>query len=179
LSIFKRLLALLLLLVCPLSAADQSAERYHHRIEEIIDFGAAVAFKDGSNWDIAPGDAYKTIGWEKGDLLIVTLNHSWFSSQPYCITNLSKSLSVKAYLKQPPVPFGPAANWIVGIDKNAGVLLLQDGSRWKAAPGDLDILRQWKINHFIIFGYNDSYFASHEYILINASSKQHIQALAF
>ena len=153
--------------------------KYYHKLNAVTNYGDCIEFEDGSNWKIASHDASKILSWRRDDPLVVTPNHSWFSPFNYCITNQATGAFVKANLFLAPISFGPFTHWVVAFDKYSGHLFLEDGSSWKIRPSDWYLFDDWKINDFIILGYNDSWLSSHEYILINVNMNHHIQANPF
>lgn len=159
--------------------ASQQTYKFYHWINAIINYGDCIEFEDGSNWKISPSDAYKVISWRKDDPVIVTPNHTWFSHYNYSITNQTNGASVEANLFLAPISFGPYTHWIVALDKFSDHLFLEDGSSWKIAFEDRQFFDEYAINDFIIIGHNDTWFTSHNYILINVNMNNHIRAYSF
>ena len=52
---------------------------YHNPITISI-FGDSVEMEDGSIWTITSSDATTTLNWFASDVLIISQNHTWFSS---------------------------------------------------------------------------------------------------
>lgn len=153
--------------------------KYYHWTNSIINFGDSIELEDGSQWSIAPTHAYKATGWRIYDPIIITPNHSWFSSYTYCITNQATGSYVEANFYLSPIPFGPYTHWVVALDKYAGHVFLEDGSSWKVSHDDWRLFEQWLINDFIIIGYNDVWFSSYDHILINVNAEHHIRVTHF
>lgn len=139
--------------------------------------GETVEFHDGSVWTIASGDTYKTLNWLTSDLLVVTGNHSWFSSYMFRITNQNTGVSVKANMLLGPIYNGLFTYWIVSINHYTGELCLNDGSVWKLSGLDASTHNKWFINDTIVIGINDGFFSSSKpNILINVNTLSYSRA---
>jgi hypothetical protein len=128
---------------------------------------------DGSIWAINPNDAYKTMDWYTTDLVVITLNHKWFSSYDFRITNQTTGSSVQADLYLG--PFDPAygspyTHWILGVDYYYNEVYLEDGSVWSMSGFDRSIVDNWIAGDTVIIGVNDGWLAgSNPNILINVN----------
>jgi hypothetical protein len=129
-----------------------------------------IELEDGSFWLVSPGDASKSLSWYGSDLLVITVNQSWFSSYKYKITNQSTGQSVSANLNLGPKYNGIYTRWISAIDYYYSVVYLNDGSVWDMSAFDSGIVNKWMPNDTVIIGVNDSFFSSsNPNILINVN----------
>lgn len=141
-----------------------------HRPHYISVFGDSVEFEDGSIWSVHPSDSYKTLNWLPNDLIVVTPNHSWFSSYIFRLTNQNTGVSVEANLTLGPIYDAPYTHWIVAIDYYYDVVYLEDGTVWNMSYFDDNIVRKWVVNDTVIIGINDSWMSStRPNILINVN----------
>jgi hypothetical protein len=143
---------------------------YHHaiRIAPIDNsFEESVELEDGSIWTINPWDVNKTANWLDTDVLVISPNHTWFSSYPFRITNQNTGKSIQVNLTLGPIYNGPSTHWIVDIDYLNGFVFLEDHTVWEMSPFDIE---QWVINDTVIIGINDAWFSfSQPNILINVN----------
>jgi hypothetical protein len=137
-------------------------------------YGDNIELTDGSVWIVSHSDSHKTLNWYTTDLLIITPNHSIFSSHAYRITNQTTGQSVAVNLSLGPIapPYGSSyTHWIVGIDYYYNVIYLEDGSRWNMSSFDHGIVNQWVIGDVVIIGVNDGWLSfSNPNILINVAT---------
>lgn len=148
-----------------------------HNPVAVSALGDTVEFRDGSIWTIASGDTYKTLNWLTSDRLVVTPNHSWFSSFMFCITNQDTGVSVKANLFLGPIYNGLYTHWIVAINYYTQEICLEDGSIWKLSGFDSSIYNKWLLNDTIIIGVNDGFLSSSKpNILINVNTLTYSRA---
>ncbi|MEI8124914.1 MAG: hypothetical protein WCG42_04095 [Parachlamydiaceae bacterium] len=135
--------------------------------------GDSVELLDGSIWSVNPVDAYKVIGWFPSDIVVITPNHSWFSSYYYRLNNQNtgESVAVNLYLG----PIAPSYNgaythWITAVDYYRNTVYLEDGSVWHMSTFDRDVVNQWVMNDIVIVGVNDGFASSYNpNILINVN----------
>lgn len=139
-------------------------------------YGYSIQLEDGSWWEISKSDANKVLGWANGDPLAIIPNTSWFSSHTYYLTNRDKGTYVKANLSVGPVAYGDFTHWIGSVDLNTGHVFLDNGSCWCISSSDSKVFREWAPNDTIIIGYNDSWFSSYNYILINVNMNNYLRA---
>jgi hypothetical protein len=172
------LLAASSLITIPYVESAPATPSYDHTINNILNFCEDIELEDGSHWQVAPPDVYKVVGWKPNETVIVTPNRSWFSfySSGYYLTNTTQDSYVRVNLTGSPVPFGPVSHWVTSMDKYNGFLFFDNGSCWKISVSDLDLFQSWSINDYVIFGYNDEWLASTDYILINVRLKNHVRA---
>jgi len=136
-------------------------------------FGDMVELMDGSVWDIAYSDTYKTAGWFLTDLIVITPNHSWFSSYGFRLTNQSTGESVAANLSLGPIApnyYSVYTHWIVAIDYIYNIVYLEDGTSWHMSAFDDSIVNQWVAGDVVIVGVNDGWLSSSKpNVLINVA----------
>lgn len=141
-----------------------------HRPYYISAFGDTIEFEDGSIWMVYSGDAYKLMNWLPNDPIVITSNHSWFSSYNFRLTNQNTGASVEANLTLGPIYNGLYTHWIVAIDYYYDIVYLEDGTVWNMSYLDDSIVRKWVVNDTVIIGINDSWLSSSKpNILINVN----------
>ena len=139
--------------------------------------GDVIELEDGSLWVVASGDTHKTLDWLTSDLLVITPNHSWFSSYMFCITNQNTGASVKVNLNLGPIYNGLFTHWIVSINYFTQEICLEDGSVWKLSGFDSGIFNKWLLNDTVIIGVNDGFLSSSKpNILINVNTLTYSRA---
>ncbi len=153
---------------------------HSHWLSSISMQGDSLELEDGSHWKIPSYQAQTVYSWQRGDLLTITPNHSFFSSYYYYINNACTGTSVPANLYIGPLAFTPPyTRWVVALDPIHCQVYLQDGSSWNIALSDASLLNQWAPNDTIIIGENDSWFSSYDTILINVNMNHYIRAKQF
>ncbi len=129
-----------------------------------------VELEDGSVWQVSPVDAAITRSWMPSDLVVITPNHSWFSSYQFKITNQNTGQAVLANLTLGPIYNGLYTRWITAIDYYYSVVYLDDGSVWNMSTWDSGTVDKWEPNDTVIIGVSDGLFSStHPNILINVN----------
>jgi len=149
----------------------------YQNLASVSFLGDSVELMDGSIWAVSTLDAYKTISWLHSDVIVITQNHSWFSSYFYRLTNQNtgESVAVKMYLG----PISPALNgifthWIVSVDYYHNTVYLEDGSTWRMSAFDRGAVDKWLVNDIVIIGVNDGWLSSsNPNILINVNMLNH------
>ncbi|NGX43661.1 MAG: hypothetical protein K940chlam7_01960 [Chlamydiae bacterium] len=132
--------------------------------------GDTVELEDGSIWAVNSSDRYKTLDWMTGDTIIVTPNHSWFSSYDYCFININTGVHVKVNLSLGPIYNGIFTHWILAIDYGHREICLEDGSVWEISTFDGSVVDNWLPNDTVIIGINDGWFTGgNPNILINVN----------
>lgn len=132
--------------------------------------GDAVELEDGSIWSVCSSDRYKTLDWMTGDLIVITSNHSIFSSYDYHLINLNTGAKIRVNLSLGPIYNGIYTHWIIAIDYLWNEICLEDGSVWKISSLDGSVLNKWLPNDTIIMGINDGWFSgSNPNMLINVN----------
>ncbi len=146
---------------------------YHQPIA-ITPYGEIVELEDNSRWAISPADSYKVLNWLVTDLLVITINHDWFSDCFFRITNQMTGVSVRANLNLflNPVYHSAYNHRIVAIDDLLQQIWLEDGSMWSIESSDYSI--KWQLNDTIIIGINDGWRSTtRPNVLINCNDIFH------
>jgi hypothetical protein len=153
---------------------------YEHQYSALINFGEKIALEDKSEWHVAGPDVYKIVSWGTNDTVILTPNHSWFSFYKfdYYLTNTTQNSYARVSLATPSEFYGLKSHWVSSIDKFGGFIFLENGASWKVCPADKEALQDWSLNDHVIYGYNDEWIASYEYLLINTHLKKHVRVSA-
>lgn len=129
-------------------------------IDEIYDDGEMLRMADGSIWKVAQDSRDKSVKWQVGHR--VTVYRSSNPSNPFRLVNLATRDSVDAR-----VEFGPNATQdeaqqdrsvrrLDAVDDNGGILILDDGSRWKVSPWDKFKTKLWLADERIKIGRSSS-----------------------
>lgn len=133
-------------------------------------FGDSIELEDGSIWSIRSIDTYIVRGWLPTDVIVITPNHSWFSSYNYKITNQNTGEYVSGDMFLGPVYTSPYTRWIAAIDYYNDIIYLDDGSIWEMSLFDSGIIDEWLIDDPVIIGVNDGWLSStRPNILINVN----------
>lgn len=146
---------------------------YHQPIA-ITPYGEILELEDNSRWVISPADSYKVLNWLMTDLLVITVNHDWFTDYFYRITNQVTGVSVRANLNLFLNPFYHSIynHRIVAIDDLLQQIWLEDGSLWSIEGSDYSY--RWQLNDTIIIGVNDGWRSStRPNLLINCNDIFH------
>lgn len=155
-----------------------SHEGAFHRVFSVGICGDRVELEDGSIWSVYSGDTYKTLNWIPSDVIVITPNHSWFSSYNFRLTNQNTGVSVESNLTLGPIYNAPFTHWIVSIDYYNHMVYLEDGTIWKMSYFDDYIFRKWVINDTVIIGINDGWLSSSRpNILINVNMLNYAQGI--
>lgn len=152
---------------------------YHNPIS-VTSLGGVVQLEDGSIWSIADGDHYKTLNWYTNDLIILTPNHDWFTSELFRMSNQNTGVSVRCNMVLGPIYHGLYTHWIVGINYYTQEIYLEDGSVWQMTGFDTSVFSKWLVNDTVIIGINDGYLSSTKpNILINVNTLTFARAVCF
>lgn len=150
---------------------------YHNPIS-VTALGGVVQLEDGSVWTIADGDHYKTLNWYTSDLIVLTPNHDWFSTELFRMSNQNTGVSVRCSMVLGPIYHGLYTHWIVGINYYTQEIYLEDGSIWQVTGFDSAIFGKWLLNDTIVIGVNDGYLASTKpNILINVNTLSFVRTI--
>lgn len=141
---------------------------YHFAIG-VTYFGDQVTLEDGSVWNVASWDNWKTLNWLTTDTILVMQNKWLFSSYKFMLVNQNTGKEVEVNLFLGPVYTGVFTHWIVGIDYIAGTVVLEDGSVWQMDYFDYSIMKKWLINDTVIIGTNELGSILNPNILINVN----------
>jgi hypothetical protein len=150
----------------------------YHKPFRVSLFGDEVELEDGSIWRVRKSDRTKTYDWLTSDDIAVTINHSWFSTHQFCLTNLATGKRVEADLYLGPIYNGVYTRWIVGIDYINCQIVLNDTSVWDVSGFDRFTLDSWVLNDTIIIGHDDTILGLTN-ILINVSAPKKLNSLTF
>jgi hypothetical protein len=136
-----------------------------------------VKLQDGSLWSIRSIDQHKMPLWYSGDQIVITPNHTWFSSYKYQMNNQNIGQDAEVNLKVGPYLDGPFTYRVVAIDYFLKEVQLNDGTWWDISIFDGALLDKWLPGDYVIIGINDEYDSStRPYILINANINTWIKA---
>lgn len=139
-----------------------------------------LELEDGSVWKISNYDAkHKAFYWRTNDPLSITQNTRWFSKYNYRIINKNNGTSIEANLFLGPVTTGEYAKFIVTIDHDKRVIMLNDHTHWEISSSDASIFKDWSTNHYIIIGTNSNtsfWDSSIDALLINVTRNKHARA---
>ncbi|MGK5595523.1 MAG: hypothetical protein ACSNEK_09255 [Parachlamydiaceae bacterium] len=150
--------------------------------------GDSIELNDRSVWLIASSDTKTAMNWLRqqemalanggpGLSMVITPNHSWFSSYQFCLTEQTTGTSVKANLYLGPLYNGLFTHWIVAINYYTQEICLEDGSLWKLSGLDAGVYNHWLINDTVIIGVNDGFLSSSKpNILINVNALTYSRA---
>lgn len=149
---------------------------YHYPVA-VGSFGSIVELEDGSIWNVADGDHYKTLNWFTNDLIVITPNHDWFSPYLFRMSNQNTGVSVKCNMTLGPIYYGYYTHWIVGINYYTQEIYLEDGSIWQVSGFDASIFDKWLLNDTVIIGVNDGFLsATKPNILINVNTLTYVRS---
>ena len=149
-----------------------------HNPLSVTALGGVVHLEDGSVWSIADGDHYKTLNWYTSDLIVLTPNHDWFTSELFRMSNQNTGVSVRCSMILGPIYHGLYTHWIVGINYYTQEIYLEDGSVWQVTGFDSSIFNKWLLNDTIIIGVNDGYLSSTKpNILINVNTLTFVRSI--
>ncbi len=150
-----------------------------HSIVSVSAFGDVVVIEDGSYFKVSPFDAPKVAGFRAHDPILITQNHSWFSSYDYRIINQSTGSVLEVNLSVGPTVGGIYTRYIIAIDLYRGEIFLNDNTRWQVSSFDMDRFRGWYEGDPVIVGYNSGWDQNYSGILINVSMNQNIRVAPF
>jgi hypothetical protein len=150
---------------------------YIHFLNAILSEDA-IEMEDGTQWEVVAADidVLKSWNWELSDPLVITPNHSRFSSADFYITNKKKDSYIRANLITSPIAFGQLSHWITRIDLYSGHAYLENGTAWCVNNVDDDVFKDWEINDHIVIGYHDASFSPYDRILINFNKNSYVRA---
>ncbi|MCE5294343.1 MAG: hypothetical protein LLF94_06985 [Chlamydiales bacterium] len=153
-----------------------------HFIEIIDGLGSSVQIQDGTVWGIKDSDRYIVKNWHVNTEITVkpntlTIWNKLTGTRPehkYRLVNLATGESVAATMSFGPFEQHPLTRVIDHIDYYRGEIILSNGTIWKVdnTRPSMRILEDWKINHAIITGLNDTWFSlGSPYILVNVQKE--------
>lgn len=150
---------------------------YHNSLA-VTELGSSVQLEDGSLWKIADGYHYKTLNWTTSDLVVITPNQEWFTTELFRMTNQNTGVSVRCDMASGPIYHGRYTHWIVGINYYTQEIYLEDGSTWEVTGFDSSTFGHWLLNDTIIIGVNDGILSSTKpNILINVNNLTYVRTI--
>lgn len=150
----------------------------YHNMVFASPFGETLELEDNSVWEVRLSDVYKVVSWLPSDVLVISPNHSWFSSYQYVITNQQSGDAIAVNLFLQPICRGPYTHWIVGIDYYNHYIYLEDGTVWIMSAFDNNIVYRWMTGDCVLIGINDGCFSSsNPNILINVNTLDYASGL--
>ncbi|KAF3363211.1 Uncharacterized protein PHSC3_000225 [Chlamydiales bacterium STE3] len=159
-----------------------------HFPAEISYLGDTIKLEDGSIWTVASSDTTIVLNWLRQQdqnlavggaslSLVITPNHSWFSTYMFRMTEQSTGTSVKVNMYLGPIYNGLYTHWIVAINYYTQEICLEDGSVWRLSGLDAGIFNKWLLNDTVIIGVNDGFLStSKPNILINVNTLTYSRA---
>ncbi|MGR3973978.1 MAG: hypothetical protein QRY72_05380 [Candidatus Rhabdochlamydia sp.] len=145
-----------------------------HKIHHINLDDRVVDLEDGSRWNISKTTLVK--GWEKSKNLMITQNHSNFSTSRYALVNADLKLAVPASLIREPAPAHGVA-YVKSVDRVNDIVTLSDGRNWIVHSSDRGTLSKITEHDRIIVGANTGENREKSpYILINTSNNHYVRA---
>ena len=121
-------------------------------------FEGSLHLNDGSIWAVWYEDVYKMSYWLATDWIVISRNHSLFSSYDFKLTNQNTGESVLANLHMGPLYDSFYRRWIIAIDDYSNLVYLDDGSVWNMSLFDASTIYEWSVGHTVIIGVSDSFF---------------------
>lgn len=144
-----------------------------------------IKLEDGSEWIFDKSAADILQLWRSNHTVFITPKGTslWGSNYTYVLTNTDKGNSVYVNPFLGPIAFGQNSTWIAGINSSMGQIYVLNGlgerTVWEIANADLELFKDWQVNHTIIFGQNDSWlwtFSSFDHIIINVNMNHYVRA---
>lgn len=168
-------------------AAQYSAARYYyddaqdlhrihshgyHSLNSLTGPGDYAKLEDGSIWLVHPYQRSIIKGWAQDHSIFIKPDISCLSVYRYVFHNYTANQVVKVnYAEAHPPVYANTVHVIAGIDSNANMIYLEDGSSWYMNPND-GTFKNWWIGDRMIVGVNNHWrTAFYPHILINASIK--------
>lgn len=149
----------------------------HHHAINISPKGDTLELEDGSIWSTSHSDRHKSKDWLADDILVLTPNHSWFSSYDYRFTNQTTGSSIEANITLGPILANKNVHRIFAMDAAKGILTLSDGSQWDMSWFDHAIVEEFQVHDFVILGNNDGWWKSfNPNIMFNCATMKHARA---
>ena len=147
-----------------------------HAIHLLGNERVTLELDDGTHWLVHSYDESKIQTWKQNDPLMITQNHSWFSSYKFQIINKATQESIQANLHLGPFVDGLKTFYICHIDHQRKVLSLSDNTYWEIALKDEHVLQEWKVSDALIKAVNTGSDSSKPSILINVNMNDFLRA---
>ncbi|MDB6081359.1 MAG: hypothetical protein JWO53_631 [Chlamydiia bacterium] len=126
----------------------------NRKVDKVKDQGSIIELKDGSIWQIAEYDTYRSKRWIRDDQI------EWAPSQDvhfsYKLKNLTRSQTVMAAMKASPSETGvktpePEEYYagtvkVTQVDPKGETITLEDNKSWRIAPIDQMRVKAWKVS---------------------------------
>ncbi|MGH2612486.1 MAG: hypothetical protein ACRDFB_05495, partial [Rhabdochlamydiaceae bacterium] len=122
-----------------------------HQIQNINPEDRVIGLENGSHWSIANADIIK--GWGKSKNLVITQNHSGFSTSRFALMNLDLKQAEPISLVREPTP-GKDVYFVKSIDRVNDIITLSDGKNWIVHSSDRGRLGKFSENDRTIIGVN-------------------------
>lgn len=151
---------------------SRPANPYSLATHNVVGFSESrdIAFlDDGSVWNISQDDLYVIEHWSLNQPIRISLTgHPVY---PYWLTNQNVGSEVDEVIASlSHVIPNMNTRHIANINNVSNEILLDDGSTWKMAPNDSEIISQMSVNDVLIIGLNNGRMLStFPNILINPS----------
>lgn len=156
-----------------LAKSAAPSEISYHPLYYVKDIGAkgkSITTYDETVWEISNRGSKITSKWVQDLPIIITLNHSWFSSYEYCLKNPATQELAPANLSLG--PFLENAIFISSI--NHKTISLTNGSKWTTSFWTtLGSLKNWDEGHAVLIGETGNNCPPY-YILINVNENNYI-----
>lgn len=145
----------------------------HQQIHHLNVENGIVELQDGSRWKVSRVDVIK--GWEKCKNLVITQNHSTYSTSSYALVNLDIQLAEPISLVREPTPkHSRSVSNVVLVND---LVTLNDGKKWIVHSSDRGKLNKIIENDRIVIGVNTSSDRdTSPYLLIDTSTHLFVRA---
>lgn len=140
-----------------------------HRAIAVTFLGEQVTTEDGTVWNVASWDRWKTLNWFTTDTILVMQNKYYFSSYKFMLVNQNTGDQVEVNMGLGPLYAGVYTHWVIAVDYLNCEVYLEDGSVWQIDSFDYGVINKWLINDTVIIGVNESGSLFHPNILINVN----------
>ncbi len=148
-------------------------------ITPIVPGGDVIALGDGSSWRIDPEYLDEARTWQPGDALVLSPNYNsalYPSAYAYWFKNLRTNNYAAVNLKQEPREMGSFSHRVCHVDKENGVIFIENRVGFEVDRRDRWLSEEWDLNDHIIVGVSNVWFGSFEYILLNANLNHYVRA---
>lgn len=136
--------------------------------------GDEVELYNGSVWFVHPWDRYKVMNWLSTDLIYIRPNTAWFSSYKYVLENQVTGDIADVNLIAPPYL---ETLWVLNVDINKGVAVLNDGTIWPLNSWDYSVYKKWLVGDRVVVGVNSpGRIGVYPYILINVEINNYCES---
>ena len=147
-----------------------------HKITTVAEEEKTIELSDGSLWNVSLFDRYKVKNWSSNHRILLTQNPRWFSKSIYRLINQDTGSTVDVSLVDGPWIDAANSLKIKNLDLSAQKIELSDGTFLEICDSDQNFLSTWKIDDFIILGFNSGSEKHHETLVLNVRANNHTQA---